>query len=180
MTPQAIAQPAGQNSTLIPTNFNAAAAPAAGNIILDSTFAGWIQGALTTVVGGKPTSMVGDATFTFQQCFGGGFLDDLNNTITGAGVNWVGGAASSFDEPSYGQNPARPSPRPVNPFPPVPPTFHPPTIGPPSSIPPWSRTVTTPPASIPPTPTIPTAPSSMPADPTPKMANSTIQTEWAP
>ncbi len=49
--------------------------------------------------------MVGDATFTFQQCFGGGFLDDLNNTITGAGVNWVGGAASSFDEPSYGQNP---------------------------------------------------------------------------
>jgi hypothetical protein len=108
VTATALAQPAGQNSTLIPTNFNAAAAPgAAGNLIYDGQFASWVQAALVTNQMGNQVSMVGDATFAFQQCFGGGFLDDLN-TQFGATVNWVGGAASSFNEPSYGQNPGLP------------------------------------------------------------------------
>ena len=102
VTPNAIAQPANQNSTLIPFNFAAAAAPAGGNIILDSTFATWVQGALTTNVGGVQTSMVGDATFAFQQCFSGGFLDDLNNTL-GNTVNWIGGAAAVWQRAGGGR-----------------------------------------------------------------------------
>ncbi len=48
------------------------------------------------------TANVKDAKFFFQQCFGGGMLDDLEEALDGS-VPWVGGSASRHDEPAYGE-----------------------------------------------------------------------------
>jgi hypothetical protein len=108
VTANAINQPAGQNSFLVPIDFNAAAKPPnqLPNVIPDNQLASWAATALTTQDpqnAAKRVSMVGGATFLFQNCFGGGFLDDLNTTLTPAGVPWVGGSASQHDQASYGQ-----------------------------------------------------------------------------
>ena len=44
---------------------------------------------------------VRNATFLFQQCCGGGFLDDLNDTLPGD-LSWIGGASSQWNEVSAG------------------------------------------------------------------------------
>lgn len=41
-----------------------------------------------------------DAKFFFQQCFGGGMLDDLKDAL-GNTVPWVGGSASTWYQPAY-------------------------------------------------------------------------------
>ena len=66
--------------------------------IRDDDFARLIMDAL--IVNGQ--SNVKDAKFLFQQCFGGGMLDDLQRAL-GNNVSWVGGAASTWWQPSYGQ-----------------------------------------------------------------------------
>jgi hypothetical protein len=53
--------------------------------------------ALHLTDGGVP--IVKDAKFLFQQCFGGGMLDDLKNAMPA--VKWIGGAASRYDQCSY-------------------------------------------------------------------------------
>ena len=83
-----IDQPATKHSTLIDKD---------GNNIADDTFADLMKGLLIT--GGQ--SGVRDAKFLFQQCFGGGMLDDLKTAFSNK-VKWVGGAASRHDEPSWG------------------------------------------------------------------------------
>jgi hypothetical protein len=47
-----------------------------------------------------------DATFMFQQCFGGGFLDDMDTVLTGSMVKWVGGSASKHNQLAWGQEKA--------------------------------------------------------------------------
>lgn len=46
-------------------------------------------------------SNVFDATFLFQSCFGGGMLDDLRDAFAGTNLNWVGGSASSWNQPAH-------------------------------------------------------------------------------
>lgn len=48
-------------------------------------------------------SNVKDAKFFFQECFGGGMLDDLKTTL-GNTVSWVGGSASTWFQPAYSNN----------------------------------------------------------------------------
>jgi hypothetical protein len=106
VTPNALTQPAGQSSVLIPINYAAGGAFALPNVIPDSTLASWATTALTVpdpLNANLRVSAVGGATFLFQTCFGGGFLDDLNNDLTPVGVPWVGGSAAQFDQPAYGQ-----------------------------------------------------------------------------
>ncbi len=69
-----------------------------GEAISDADFAEMMQGLL--MPGGE--NNVRDAKFLFQQCFGGGMLDDLEDTF-GTTVKWVGGSASKHDECSVGQ-----------------------------------------------------------------------------
>jgi hypothetical protein len=87
-----VQQPAAQNSTLIDKDKKP---------ILDSVFATDIGNALINPITNQPR--VDHAFFSFQQCFGGGFLDDLDSVLTGKLVNWAGGSASQHDEPSLGQ-----------------------------------------------------------------------------
>lgn len=49
------------------------------------------------------TSNAMNATLLFQECFGGGMLDELPSMLTGAGVNWCGASASSATQASWGQ-----------------------------------------------------------------------------
>ncbi len=80
-------QPAGFDSTLVDINKLQ---------ILDSTFASWIQGAL--IKNGQTNAQ--DAKFLFQECFGGGMLDDLPSAL-GTVVPWVGGSASRWDQEAW-------------------------------------------------------------------------------
>ncbi len=88
---QLVAQPAGNHSTLVVN-------PGSGADIRDDDFAAIIGNKLIQ----NGTSNVIDAKFMFQQCFGGGMLDDLDRSL-GNTVKWVGGAASRWDQPSAGQ-----------------------------------------------------------------------------
>jgi len=105
LSPNAITQPVGQNSALIPFDFNPLNGFKGTNVITDTTFSLWAGSALTTFnpVTKTTVPIVGGATFLFQQCYGGGFLDDLNNTLSNDNVPWVGGSAAQFNQPSYGQ-----------------------------------------------------------------------------
>lgn len=49
-------------------------------------------------------SNVLDAKFIFQQCYGGGFLDELDKAFAATGIKWVGGTATSSDNFAYGQD----------------------------------------------------------------------------
>lgn len=44
------------------------------------------------------------AVFLFQQCFGGDMLDDLRDALGPIGVKWIGASASSWIQPSFGQD----------------------------------------------------------------------------
>ena len=90
-------QPANQHSTLIDRNQTA---------IRDDTFAGWIRNLVFTG-GGLPDPRVRDATLLFNQCYGGGMLDDLITAFIpdphSSQIAWVGGSAAKHDEQSWGQ-----------------------------------------------------------------------------
>ena len=64
--------------------------------ILDNDFATLAKNLLIT--NGKSNAR--DAKFLFQQCFGGGMLDDIQRAL-GTVVKWVGGSASRFDEQAH-------------------------------------------------------------------------------
>ena len=82
-------QPADQHSTLPDNTLS---------YIRDDDFAKLMQDSL--IQGG--TSLVKDAQFLFQECYGGGMLDDLQKAF-GTLVSWVGGSASRYDQTSGGQ-----------------------------------------------------------------------------
>jgi hypothetical protein len=82
-------QPADKHSTLPDKNLN---------FIRDDEFAKLMQDNL--IKGGA--SQVKDAKFLFQECYGGGMLDDLQMAF-GSLVSWVGGSASRYDQLSGGQ-----------------------------------------------------------------------------
>ena len=82
-------QPADKHSTLPDENLN---------YIRDDDFAKLMQDNLTK--GGA--SLVKDAKFLFQECYGGGMLDDLQKAF-GTALSWVGGSASRYDQLSGGQ-----------------------------------------------------------------------------
>ena len=69
------------------------------NFISDTQFAALISNKFFS--GG--TTNVRDAKFVFQQCYGGGMLNELQNSLggTNGSFNWVGGSAASWYEPSY-------------------------------------------------------------------------------
>jgi hypothetical protein len=79
---------------------HAALIAADGSAIEDQEFAGWIKDAVLARDGRRD---VRDAVFLFQQSYGGGMLDDLQQMLNDDGITWVGGAASRYDEPAYGQ-----------------------------------------------------------------------------
>ncbi len=83
------AQPADKHSTLIDKD---------GGAIRDDVFAGWVKDLLIKDSGTNAL----DAKFFFQQCYGGGMLDDIQSSL-GTTVKWVGGSASKHSEPSTGQ-----------------------------------------------------------------------------
>jgi hypothetical protein len=74
-----------------------------GGSIRDDDFAGLIKGLL--IKNGKSNAL--DAKFFFQECFGGGMLNDLKGAL-GDEVKWVGGSASRADEVSWGQEGSKP------------------------------------------------------------------------
>jgi hypothetical protein len=86
--------PADRDSTLIPFG----AVTAANPVISGQTFVSWAQQSL--ISGGAST--VQNASFYFQQCYGGGFLQDLQTPL-GNRVDWAGGSASTWAQPSVGQ-----------------------------------------------------------------------------
>lgn len=81
-----------------PDNKHSTISTSDGGSIKDSDFAAKIQALLTE----NDESRVADAKFFFQQCYGGGFLDDVNDAM-GDAVKWVGGSASDHDECSIGE-----------------------------------------------------------------------------
>lgn len=94
-------QPIGQFSALIPSDHNPLGKPVFPNVIRDNTFALWIRAALVN----NNALRARDASLLFQQCYGGGFLDDLDTQLTPApNVKWVGGSASEHGTQSWGQN----------------------------------------------------------------------------
>jgi len=68
--------------------------------VRDDEFAQWMKDLLLR--DGRPNAH--NATFLFQQCFSGGFLDDLVDQIGGR-IPWVGGAAARHDRLSFGELP---------------------------------------------------------------------------
>lgn len=81
-------QPAGKHSSIVTTD---------KKLISDQAFANLMKGLL--INNGQKNAK--DAKFVFQQCFGGGMLDDLQTTL-GAVVPWVGGSAARWDQVSWG------------------------------------------------------------------------------
>jgi hypothetical protein len=79
---------------------HAALVPASGPVIRDDEFAALLK---KTLLKNGTNSNVRDAKFLFQQCFGGGMLDDIQGAL-GNTVKWVGGAASKHSEESWGSN----------------------------------------------------------------------------
>src|SRR5262245_38460661 len=81
-------QPAGKHSSLVGNDKKQ---------LLDEEFARLIGGLL--IKDGQKNAK--DAKFLFQQCYGGGMLDDLDRMI-GDKLPWIGGAAARHDQVSYG------------------------------------------------------------------------------
>jgi len=78
-----------------------------GNDIRDNEFAEMIEKLLEP----NDVNNARDAKFLFQQCYGGGMLDDIKDVLDT--TKWVGGSASDHNEPSIGkvstaENNARP------------------------------------------------------------------------
>src|SRR5262245_42424856 len=73
--------------------------PVSGPSIRDDEFADLLKKILLK----NGTNNVRDAKFLFQQCFGGGMLDDIKGAL-GNTVKWVGGAASKHSEESWGND----------------------------------------------------------------------------
>jgi hypothetical protein len=44
---------------------------------------------------------VSDVKLFFQQCYGGGFLDDIERAMAGTGIPWVAGSAAGGSEPAW-------------------------------------------------------------------------------
>lgn len=82
-----------------PANYDSTLVAGDGSEILGSTFASWAQTALIN----NGSSAVYNATFLFQQCYGGGMLNDLNADL-GSKVSWVGSSASTATQPSWSAN----------------------------------------------------------------------------
>ncbi|MHB9072736.1 MAG: hypothetical protein ACYC6G_04345 [Desulfobaccales bacterium] len=82
-------QPADKHSTLPDKNLS---------YIRDDDFAKLMQDNLIK----SGVSLVKDAQFLFQECYGGGMLDDLKAAF-GTTLRWVGGSASRYDQTSGGQ-----------------------------------------------------------------------------
>lgn len=80
--------------------YEAAFSVKSGKPITAQTFVALIQSSLFK--DGKTN--VKDATFFFQQCYGGAFVDRLKDTLAGTNLDWVAGSASSGQEKSFGQN----------------------------------------------------------------------------
>lgn len=93
----------GQNSDPLfspqPTGKNAAIVLRGGRL-LDSELAKNVRG-LAQGSGFK------NGTFLFQQCCGGGFLDDFDKELAGLGIPFVATSASRWDEVSFGVPSAR-------------------------------------------------------------------------
>lgn len=85
-------QPANENSSLVD------ASKRKENFLTDKKLADKLKGALTKPDG---SSNVQGAVTLFQQCYGGGFLDDMKSAM-GDKVRWQGGAASKHNEESWG------------------------------------------------------------------------------
>ncbi len=66
--------------------------------ITDKEFARWMGSLLAP----EGQIRVHSATFIFQECFGGGMLDDLKGRF-GRGVRWIGGSASKHNERAIGK-----------------------------------------------------------------------------
>lgn len=81
-------QPSNKHSTLVAND---------GNDIHDDEFAEMIKKLLEP----NDVSNVRDAKFLFQQCYGGGMLDDIKDILDT--TRWVGGSASDHNEPSVGK-----------------------------------------------------------------------------
>jgi uncharacterized protein YukE len=64
--------------------------------VSDKEFATWTQNLLIK----QGNRNAKDAKFFFQQCFGGGMLDDVQSAL-GNTVPWVGGSASAWFQPAY-------------------------------------------------------------------------------
>ena len=77
-------QPNNKRSSLVDNNRQG---------IRDSEFAALVKNLL--IKNGQTNTR--DAKFLFQQCFGGGMLDDIK-TALGTTVKWVGGSAAKHDE----------------------------------------------------------------------------------
>jgi len=69
-----------------------------GDTVSDTELAEWLGELLRK--DGKANASV--AILLFQQCFGGGMLDDIKDKL-GSVVPWVGGAASKHDETARGE-----------------------------------------------------------------------------
>lgn len=81
-------QPADKHSHLVGRD---------GKTLRDDEFAKMVSSLL--LKDGKANAK--DAKFLFQQCFGGGMLDDLDKAF-GDKLSWIGGSASAHDQVSFG------------------------------------------------------------------------------
>ncbi len=82
-------QPVDKHSTLPDANLSP---------IRDDEFAKLMQDNLIK----DGASLVKDAKFLFQECYGGGMMDDLQKAF-GTALSWVGGSACRYDQLSGGQ-----------------------------------------------------------------------------
>lgn len=90
--------PAWAQLALQPADLHSTLPDATLSYIRDDDFAKLMQDSL--IRGG--VSRVQDAKFLFQECYGGGMLDDLKAAF-GTALSWVGGSASRYDQTSGGQ-----------------------------------------------------------------------------
>jgi hypothetical protein len=86
------------NLELQPTNKHSRLVTYLGADVCDNEFAGMIKNVLKT----NGIANVLDAKFLFQECYGGGMLDDLKSALDDP-VKWVGGSASKHNEQSSGE-----------------------------------------------------------------------------
>jgi hypothetical protein len=89
-----MAQSACAQLAVQPNNVHASLVTTDKKFISDTAFANLMSGLLA----GNSK----DAKFAFQLCFGGGMLNALQTTLAGTGVPWVGGAASQWNQVSWG------------------------------------------------------------------------------
>ena len=96
--PTSLASAQAVNLAKKPANVHSTLTAAPGTpAITDDEFATIMNNAL---VNSNGNSQVLDAKFLFEQCYGGGMLSSLQNTLKP--LKWVGGAASQWNETSVG------------------------------------------------------------------------------